>query len=466
SGRFVFSTLADGSFDVTVSAEGYVSAEKKSVSTGAGELQFSLAPEAVYSGSVLSEENGAPVAQAEVTLRGGDRGRERFSAKTDAKGLFAVRKASQGSFTVSADHPDYAPSTEETRELEAGKKVEGEVIRLPRGLSATGKVVDGLTQAAIAQAVVTFTHESQGSGSVPRRTAQTGPEGTFEVKGLREGKFALAARARGYFSSKPQAVTIAPGGGREFTIPLEAGSSIAGRVLDTAGKPIAGATVRPNPAFSNNQGYDPRFQSLQDANALSDSEGRYLLEGLPPHPNYRVVATHREYAPSSSKPLALNAREAVENADLTLSRGGVVRGRVVDEKGSPLAGAGVSASRARGQGAAEEEEVGYYFGDPRSASATSDRDGNYSLPRLEAGLYTLRAQLRGRASAQRDGVQLVEERATEAIDFTLGEGETLAGRVVDSDGSPIAGARVRAYGPDQAEARSDADGRFEVKGLQ
>ncbi|HVR74387.1 MAG TPA: carboxypeptidase-like regulatory domain-containing protein, partial [Planctomycetota bacterium] len=160
----------------------------------------------------------------------------------------------------------------------------------------------------------------------------------------------------------------------------------------------------------------------------------------------------------------LGAREAVEGIDITLLPGGTIRGRVLDTEGAGVAGAQVGAEDA---GAEEERRLGGFFADNRqSPSTVTDAEGGYKLSNLRAGKYLVKAQAKERAAARRSDVEVLENETTEGVDLVLGVGEALSGTVADADGNPIAGVRVRAWTDEQAEGRSDAEGRFEILGLK
>jgi len=464
-GRFVFDTLAAGDYTISANADGFVNVRKTGVSTGTMDLEFRLAPEAVLSGKVIADEGERAIAKARVTLRVDQRGGgSSFNADSNAEGAFSVRTVAAGTYTVTAEHPDFAAlAVEEPRELAEGQTVSGIVLRLQRGLEAAGKVVDGQTQEPIADAQVTFQAVGR-SSSRSARTAKSGADGSFEIKGLGEGSYDASASVKGYFTPKPQRIAISAGGDRTVTIALEAGSSIAGRVMTRDGQPIRGATIRPTVSYSRYGGWNEKMNQITNQvmtiSAQSDAEGRYRLEGLPPNDGYAIGATHRDYAPRMVRGLSLKPREALEDADIQLTTGGSIRGRILDENGKGIAGADVNANADRG--GADEDQFMFY---PISLNATSDQNGAFSIAHVEAGSYSLNARTSGRAGANRSGVSVAENRLTDGIDLVLGAGEVLAGRVVDPEGKPVAGAQVQVYGENYIDTRTDADGRFEAKGL-
>src|SRR5262249_2442498 len=144
--------------------------------------------------------------------------------------------------------------------------VTDQVLSLGRGMVATGTVVDSDSQGPIPEAQVSFVMQVSGPNNNVVRSGKTGPDGRFEVKGLAEGTFSLGAGAKGYFAGKAQTVDLTRDGETEFTLTLSQASSISGRVVDSSGTPVAGASVRPNISFSGG-GWDPRMGTLGNLSA-------------------------------------------------------------------------------------------------------------------------------------------------------------------------------------------------------
>ncbi len=112
---------------------------------------------------------------------------------------------------------------------------------------------------------------------------------------------------------------IAPGREPSGRIVLERGLTIAGKVTDDAGQPVAGALVRTK--FWN----DVR-------EARTGPDGSYQLAGCEPKPA-RVVAS----APGKALDMKeLNVEPDMGPVDFRLKPGGTVRIRVVDQQGNPV----------------------------------------------------------------------------------------------------------------------------------
>jgi hypothetical protein len=160
------------------------------------------------------------------------------------------------------------------------------------------------------------------------------------------------------------------------------GSAIAGRVFDAAtNTPIRRAQIQ----ATNNELF---------VDALSDDEGRFQLSGLASG-EWRVTVSKGGYftwQPGQRRPFdppapITLARGQRVTANVPLSRGGVITGRVSDESGEPLAGLRVRVYRAKiVKGHRRLEDVG--------AADQTDDHGAYRIFGLPPGDYYVAASLR------------------------------------------------------------------------
>jgi len=169
---------------------------------------------------------------------------------------------------------------------------------------------------------------------------------------------------------------------RRAPSPRSGNGAIVGRVLDAASNaPIRRAQIQ----GTNNELF---------VDALSDDEGRFQLANLPPG-QWRVTVSKGGYftwQPGQRRPfdppppITLTRGQRV-SADVPLSRGGVITGRVSDESGEPLAGLRVRVYRAKTVGGYRRlEDVG--------AADQTDDTGAYRIFGLPPGDYYVAASLR------------------------------------------------------------------------
>ena len=165
------------------------SERKTAVPSGSEGVEITLRKEAVFAGRVLAEDGGKAVPGARVTLRGARS--SAFTARAGEDAAFVIRKMTPGSYSVEADHPDFAPYRGDSpREIGEGERIEDQVIRLAKGITARGMVLDATTREPIADATVRLSVAGAGGG---RREGKSGPDGSFEVTGLSEGRYSVTA---------------------------------------------------------------------------------------------------------------------------------------------------------------------------------------------------------------------------------------------------------------------------------
>ncbi len=169
--------------------------------------------------------------------------------------------------------------------------------------------------------------------------------------------------------------------------------------------------------------------------------------------------------PAPARPVARpSTTSAHRDAGDIAPRDGVrVSGHVVDADGQPFADARVTLSR-RGQSTdAEEREA------TTEVSQRTLRNGSYAFKApLEPGEWSLRVSHEGRTcELLRPGSSIVLAGADQVVDIVVAAIPARAvveGIVVDTIGAPIRGARVRAWLPPHAPARttSGRDGTFRL----
>lgn len=258
----------------------------------------------------------------------------------------------------------------------------------------------------------------------------------------------------------------------EVELAFEPAVSIGGVVQDEVGEPIAGVKVEVYiPATRSSYGNSFVFHITD---TTTDDKGRWRSDFAPKDMSHLNISfEHGDYLKShihgsGEKPTLMS----IENVK-TLSQGGLVRGRVLDEAGQPIAGAKLRYGSSR-------------F-DSSSAQTRTGEDGNFTLKNCSAGVMPVTVQADGYAPDMRlvsvvgDGDRSATvatfmaqpeanpaekpQVASNPIEFRLKPPAKLRGRVVDPAGKPLAGVGIAAdtwRGHRALEWRSntDAEGRF------
>ena len=168
----------------------------------------------------------------------------------------------------------------------------------------------------------------------------------------------------------PQAIAARP-----ITLTVSPGNTapVGGRVVDLAGKPIAGASVRIWREVRMNEGrvvvIDPITAGNGSAVLRTDAQGRYrTLQRFPVHCGYYVEASAPDRFPARSPVIAPGARTR-ELPSVVLRRLRTIEGQVVDLQGKLVAGAVVFQS---GDG-------------PMPTESLTAADGRFQLPGVLEG---------------------------------------------------------------------------------
>ncbi len=158
----------------------------------------------------------------------------------------------------------------------------------------------------------------------------------------------------------------------------------------------------------------------------------------------------------------------------------MIRGRIADGQGRPIAGAKVT-GKLKLTLLIYASPGGYQvFNHRRHFDAAALDDGRFAMKGLTKGMYTLKVEAPGRAWLERN-VAIGPDMRPQEVEITLDQGDAISGFVHDPAGRPIAGANVdptkwhhlNAIGgeltttPSGTHAvKTGADGRFRLLSLR
>jgi hypothetical protein len=132
---------------------------------------------------------------------------------------------------------------------------------------------------------------------------------------------------------------------------LEAAAPVKlrGRVVDAAGVPVVGAKVGLSRGLTESVNEEAwrwfRMPSEVERAPETDAQGRFELDGIIPGSRTAVLVQKLGYAGVWSPRTLVEAGKPIDLADLKLEKATrEIAGRVVDERGLPVAGAKVVAS--------------------------------------------------------------------------------------------------------------------------
>lgn len=412
----------------------------------AGGVDLELMPNARIAGRVV-DGRGDPVADATVRCAAGE-----CAAATSADGRFAI-DVPPGRATLRAAAGDRVSRDFAVRGIEPGAEIDGVELVVDRPARIAGTVVDRRGAPVARGAVAAWR-----GGAVVGRAEVAG--GAFSLAGLPAGTVALVASAPGHGPSAPRAVDLSPGEEARVALVLAAPARIAGRVVDPAGHPVAGArvvAVAPAPAASRGEAAAARGAPADApitpvAEAESGADGRYVLQDLGAGP-YDLQAVRAGWAPGRRARVAAPA----DGIDLALQPGGGVAG-AVSAAGQPIAEFTVDLA-----------PLSRYGGGPVGAARAVRfvaPDGHYRVDGLEPGRYELAVSAAGFGTVVRPQLVVAPAAFADGSVELVAEA-TIAGRVTDAaTGRPLAGAEVAVAGRAvECGVHAAADGAYRIDGV-
>jgi protocatechuate 3,4-dioxygenase beta subunit len=301
----------------------------------------------------------------------------------------------------------------------------------------------------------------------------TGPDGSFEVKGVPAGKDLQArASAPNLLGASSANFTLAAGGAATgIEVRLAEGGTVLGRISGPGGAPVAGAKVRASSRPANDRNmpmfFDPAtFRRLE---ATTDADGQYRIANVPPGTG-NVLVQAQGFVDGNRGELVFAAGTETR-ADVALEPGRAIAGIVLDAGGVPIEGARVSTSSPAASapsprpGVTRSVPVGAGDRFFPGRNAVTDAKGAFRVEGLAAGAYNVTANAQGLAPRTVEGVAA----GTESVEIRLLPAVRISGKVVDAEGNAIRNARVLASNEggeaSSGFARTSADGTFVLEGL-
>ena len=280
--------------------------------------------------------------------------------------------------------------------------------------------------------------------------------GPLALVALRQGTTVAVALAAQVLSPAVRLEKLEQAQAR-FAAPVSADRgkvSLRGVVLGPDGKPFEKDVAASSLSFSRSGG----ASSFGTAGPL---KGAFSLDV--PGDVIWIYLEPEDYAPRMVGPFEAKESGIVSGIVITLEPGFPARIRVVDEQGAPVAGARVKGGLTVNGGTC-------YSG----VGQVTGEDGIATIPHASRGVYSMSAQAPGFQIPDSREVRLTPDTT---LTMTLNHARPARGVVVAPDGSPIAGATIRAFSRRKTQrssqygmsgpllATTDAAGQFTLDSL-
>lgn len=446
-GRFRITGLRPGAYELAAQAPERSSRAPTVVGLGVAEqisdVEILVGSAPVVRGIVV-DESGAPVAGAEVNAFGGP-GSD-ANATSDAKGSFVLEGLAPGRYMVMARSDAFVPDGTTAIEL-AAKDVDGVKVKVKHGLRIKGHV----EPRQICEVQLELDEMSMRGGDLPILLAPvtTGPDGEFDLGPTHASTYDVNARCPSGDQGSLK-VTAKPAMA-DVVVAVKPGASIAGKVVDGAGKPVEAVTVMASATGGTERTVIINGRVTSGVQALTNAAGAFELRGLAAG-SYRlgVLDRGRPLPMKSESKVTLSATEHETGVVLAVDRpDGVIRGVVTGADGKPIADAWVSL----------HQDIRDLMGD---------------APREEGGSRMIRVEMRddggdtgGMPPALTDASGRFEIRDLPRVPWTVvaeAEGGTLRGRATRV--TPDADITIQALGLSELRGKviapADMPASFEV----
>ncbi|HUR26835.1 MAG TPA: carboxypeptidase-like regulatory domain-containing protein [Planctomycetota bacterium] len=338
-------------------------------------------------------------------------------------------------------------------------------------------------------------------------TARTDAEGRARLNSKPGKRGKLTVRMDGYAPYEGEAFDMPKDVNVEQIVALDQGGSVEITLLSAAGDPVASARIDHRAPDAGNDPFAEFGGGFNRGKGpATDAAGRVTIANLAP-------GVHRFRPAKSGGPqmeegmvFAVRGKDSTdtswsevqivrgETASLVLREPEVaeVKGRV-REGGSTLAGASITLKKRGGDPGMEGMED-LPFGGGGGPRSKSDGEGRYRFEKVEAGSYELVVRHATRAMAARFPIEVDASGLEYDILLPI---SILEGRIADAENKPVAGAKVwaerkpaggqnrearaisimaggedggmvfdSAAGFDASRARTDAEGRYTLRGVE
>lgn len=295
--------------------------------------------------------------------------------------------------------------------------------------------------------------------------ATSAADGTFELAELRGPLFNLTINADEGIA-KQDAVPV----GANVTLKLTPPASLSGHVVDGAGDPVPGCTVRLT--NMDEAGKVSSFISImqgilgaQPGGQSTDANGHFEFTKLAPG-TYVVKAQSASRGTAETDPLAVAAGEDVTGVQITLSPGVTISGTVVGPSGELVRGATVQLGPVTQDTAANLVSTFVPTGVLKTAGTTTTNErGEFTLNQVAPGTYRLAASHSDYAKSIVNDFKVSAGQDIHGYRISLGRGGEARGTFT-IDGKPQPGSMIVVLGEAGIEVvQTDSQGRFDVKGL-
>lgn len=324
--------------------------------------------------------------------------------KTDSTGVATAKSLVGGTYEISASAIDFEPAALPTHELRSDDNAKLAITLVAGGRTLAGTVTDvsGGPIGGVRIDAAKLGGLARPSSAVA--TTVTGGDGRYRLT-VGEGQLLVGARSPDYAAQSRYVDVGSSGATADFS--LVPGGVIEGIVLDEKSKqPIGGAIV-----VARRDSAAMMLVESGGHRGIAGVDGRFRLSGLRPGA-YELDARGAGNHSRTPTRVGLGVAEQLTGVQILVGRGAVIRGKVIDEAGAPVANAEV-----------------FNLGEDRGGDEVkSDAKGAFVIEGASLGKHMLLARTDDHVSAGLANVEL-KDTDIEGIVLRVERGLKLRGRV-------------------------------------
>ena len=453
NGRFAFRTLPeDVTASLVIEEPGFAKEMRYSVPTGAQGLEFQLKREARIEGRLSYAGTGAPVETATIALLPNfplTTGVRAELASVDENGKYFLKNISPGMYNLYLNEgpKGWTASSNRFVEIVEGESMSNLDMTLVRGGYITGRVTNQDTNEAVTNHLIDFHDAARPEFGQIDHVTPTDETGTYHFRAA-PGRVLVSTYAPQDYQDVGQVkryVNVVEGETVVVDFQFPKGLELTGRVLTEAREPVTGALVA--------DGGQP-FRMY----GASDEQGEFMVHGLRIGQKLTLRAEHSELELRGTAEVEVQPGASVEIQMERYERV-KVSGRVVNRAGEPIPSVDIYVHSFN-----HPSGIGFM-----TAVTVTDGDGWFRDIELIVGdEYTISANAEKYWKVATETFTATVE-MTQIADLILvpAVGQFfLEGRITDTLGQPVHGARVYTHHQSQGwETFTDENGIYRLDNL-
>lgn len=261
-GYFKVVNLKQGVFKLTARATGFSEQHKEGVQVGEQKADFVLQANGKLSGTVMAA--GLPLKNYHVNLQkqkpdGSWRWYREIQQRDKKDGKYLLPDVEPGLYKVTIKTKDHAPSERVGVQILSGQETTDINFVLTAGASIVGKVTDAQGIVPRGAHVIAQPLDNAGKPDFTgqSRTVRIKDDGSFTIRGLKDGVFQVKAMAGGYCQGAGERVVIAAEQTYQLALIVNKGGYVTVAVRSQDGGAVSGASVFITDSAGNKHGVPP-----------------------------------------------------------------------------------------------------------------------------------------------------------------------------------------------------------------